>query len=142
MVLVADMEAGLEHLSWAGGTLRHVDLLLVVIHAQAKILLTARRTVALARQLGIPEVAFVANRIRAGEAGDEDRARLTAFAEEHGGEILAWVPEDDALVEADRRGECVLDHAPQAPAVAAIVSLADRLEGRIGAPAAAPERTG
>ena len=48
------MEAGLEHLSWAGGTLRHVDLLLIVAQPQVKSLLTAARTVRLARQLGIP----------------------------------------------------------------------------------------
>ncbi|MEO6120980.1 MAG: hypothetical protein ABIW46_03115 [Acidimicrobiales bacterium] len=127
---MADMEAGLEHLSWAGGTLRHVDLLLVVLHPQAKVLLTARRTVRLARQLGIPAIAFVANRIRAGAAGDEDRARLTAFAEEHGGEVLAWIPEDDSLAEADRLGRCPLDCVPDAPGVVAIVALADNLERR------------
>ncbi|MGH9180957.1 MAG: hypothetical protein ACRDY5_04500 [Acidimicrobiales bacterium] len=130
VVLVADMEAGLEHLSWAGGTLRHVDLLLVVLHPQAKVLLTARRTVRLARQLGIPIVAFVANRIRSGMAGDEDRARLVAFAAEHGGEVLAWIPEDDALVEADRLGQCPLDCVPDSPGVAAIVGLAGALEER------------
>lgn len=130
MVLLADMEAGLEHLSWAGGTLRHVDLLLVVLHPQAKVLLTARRTVRLARQLGIPTVAFVANRVRDGAAGEEDRARLEAFAVEHGGEILAWVPEDDDLVEADRLGQCPLDCVPGSAAVAAMTSLATTLEAR------------
>jgi len=130
VVLVADMEAGLEHLSWAGGTLRHVDLLLVVVHPQAKVLLTARRTVRLARQLGIPLVAFVANRIRPGAAGEEDRARLEAFAAEQGAGVLAWIPEDDALVEADRLGRCPLDCVPTSPGVEAIVALSDELEGR------------
>jgi len=138
VVLVADMEAGLEHLSWAGGTLRHVDLLAVVIHPQAKVLLTARRTVGLARQLGIPEVAFVANRVRPGAGGEEDRARLAAFAADHGGDVLAWIPEDDALVEADRRGECPLDWAPGAPAVAAMQALAGALEARMAVRTAGP----
>ncbi len=38
------MEAGLEHLSWAGGTLRHVDMLLIVVQPTMKVLLTAART--------------------------------------------------------------------------------------------------
>lgn len=137
------MEAGLEHLSWAGGTLRHVDLLLVVVHPQAKVLLTARRTVRLARQLGIPEVGFVANRGREGRDGEEDRARLAAFAAEHGGEILAWIPEDEALADADRQGRCPLDSVPDSPGVQAMVALAEILgrRHRDGTPAAAATGT-
>ncbi|MGH9164437.1 MAG: hypothetical protein ACRDZW_02845 [Acidimicrobiales bacterium] len=128
---MADMEAGLEHLSWAGGTLRHVDLLLVVVQPQAKVLLTARRTVRLARQLGIPEVAFVANRVRDGE----DRERMVAFAAEHGGDLLVCIPEDEELATADRMGQCPLDAVPDAAGVAAIARLADALEPRFMAPA-------
>jgi CO dehydrogenase nickel-insertion accessory protein CooC1 len=47
--VVADMEAGLEHLPWAGGTLRHVDLLAIVALPQVKSLMTAARTIRLAR---------------------------------------------------------------------------------------------
>jgi len=127
MVLVADMEAGLEHLSWAGGTLRHVDILLVVIQPQEKILLTARRTVRLARQLGIPRVAFVANRVRAGE---DDEARMHAFAVEHDGELLVLIPEDEELARADQLGQCPLDCVPDSAGVAGIARLADALEQR------------
>ncbi|MEX2658722.1 MAG: hypothetical protein WD232_03420, partial [Acidimicrobiales bacterium] len=105
--MVADMEAGLEHLSWAGGTLRHVDLLLVVLQPTAKVMLTAARTHELATALGIPDIAFVANR-----AGEDDRERLEAFARGRDRELLALIPEDAAVLEADRRGLCVLDWAP------------------------------
>ncbi|MGH9282364.1 MAG: hypothetical protein ACRD0S_05450 [Acidimicrobiales bacterium] len=64
--MVADMEAGLEHLSWAGGTLRYVDVLLIVAEPQSKVLLTATRAHRLAHQLGIERVAFVGNRVRPG----------------------------------------------------------------------------
>lgn len=124
-MVVADMEAGLEHLTWAGGTLRHVDVLLVVVEATAKVLLTARRTNALAGQLGIAEVAFVANRV-----SDGDGSRLRAFARAEGRELLAAIPEDGAVQEADRRGVCLLDLAPDAPSVQAIEALADQLEDR------------
>lgn len=119
------MEAGLEHLSWAGGTLRYVDLLLVVLQPTAKVLMTAGRTCQLADQLGIREVAFVGTR-----AGEADRPRLAAFAQERGGELLTLVPDDEAVRQADRVAACVLDTAPHSPAVQAIEGLADAVVRR------------
>lgn len=125
--VVADMEAGLEHLSWAGGTLRHVDLLLVVAEPQIKSLLTASRIIALATELGIPRVSLVGNRGREG-----DRHRLEAFARRHGVELLAVIPEDEAIIRADRVSRCVLDTEPSAVAVRAIESLASVISGASG----------
>ncbi|CAN5500762.1 hypothetical protein BH20ACT2_BH20ACT2_01200 [soil metagenome] len=119
------MEAGLEHLSWAGGTVRHVDLLLVVLQPTAKVLLTAERTYRLAVELGIADIAFVGNR-----AGEDDRARLEAFAAERDRELLALVPDDDAVLEADRRALCLLDWAPESPAVRALEDLSTVIEAR------------
>ncbi len=119
------MEAGLEHLSWSGGTLCHVDLLLVVLQPSAKVLLTADRTHRLAVQLGIADIAFVGNR-----AGEADRERLEGFASQRGRELLAVIPDDDAVLEADRRALSVLDWAPEAPAVRAIEALAEVLHAR------------
>ena len=124
------MEAGLEHLSWAGGTLRHVDLLLVVVLPTAKSLLTARRTVELAGQLGIPRVAVVANRAR-----PADVERITEFATRHGAELLAVIPDDEELGWADRIGRCALDCVPDAAGVRAVEHLAAELEARYLAPA-------
>ncbi len=118
-IVVADMEAGLEHLSWAGGTLRHADLLLVVANPQVKSLVTASRTIALGRQLGIPAIGLVGNR-----AGDDDRHHLEAFAGDHGVNLLGVIPEDEAIIRADRAGRCLLDIQPSASAVEAIEALA------------------
>lgn len=123
------MEAGLEHLSWAGGTLRHVDLLLVVVQPTAKVLLTARRTDRLATDLGIPRIALVANR-----AAEEDRDRLNAFAGEQGRQLMGWIPEDDAVRRADKAGRCVLDTEPETPSVVAITALADALAAGLSPP--------
>lgn len=125
------MEAGLEHLSWAGGTLRYVDALLLVAEPQSKVLLTARRAHRLAGQLGIQRVAFIGNRVRPGE-----EARLREFAASLGGDLLAVVPEDPAVAAADRAGRCPLDTAPGSAAVLAIQRLADDLEERYLTPAA------
>ena len=122
------MEAGLEHLSWAGGTLRSVDLLLVVLQPTAKTLLTADRTHRLAVQLGIKEVCYVASR-----AGEADRAAFEAFAAERGGALLSLIPDDEAVREADRTATCVIDAAPDAASVVAIRRLADAVEARAAA---------
>lgn len=122
--LVADMEAGLEHLSKSGGILRAVDLLLVVIQPQAKVLLTARRAIRLAADLGIP-VALVANRVRPGGA---DETWMHSFAAEQDRVLLALIPEDETLANADRIGVSPLDAAPDCAGVVAIVALAERLE--------------
>jgi len=125
-IVVADMEAGLEHLTWAGGTLRDVDLLLVVLQPTAKVLLTASRAHQLAAQLGIADICYVGSR-----AGEGDRARFEAFAAERGGELLALVPDDEAVRQADRRAACVIDDAPTSASVQAISILADAIEARI-----------
>ncbi len=124
--VVADMEAGLEHLSWAGGTLRYVDLLLVVVQPTAKVMMTADRTHKLALELGIERIAFLGNRA----TGPADVERMEAFAAERGCELLVTIPEDEAVPAADRASRCVLDTAPDSEAVKAIVRLAERLEGQ------------
>lgn len=125
-IVVADMEAGLEHLSWAGGTLRYVDLLLVVVQPTAKVMMTADRTHKLALELGIPRIAFLGNRA----LNPADVERMEAFAAERDCELLIAIPEDGAVPEADRAASCVLDTAPDSEAVRAIGRLADRLESQ------------
>ncbi len=120
------MEAGLEHLSWAGGTLRHVDMLLIVVQPTAKVLLTAARTYTLAVELGIPDIGFVAT---CGGPGDLDQ--LAAFVNERGCDLLGVIPEDEAVREADRMARCLLDTAPGSPCVGAVEQLADRLEAGV-----------
>jgi CO dehydrogenase maturation factor len=122
--VVADMEAGLEHLSWAGGTLRYVDLLLVVVQPTAKVMMTADRTHKLALELGIERIGFIGNRA----TSDADVERMEAFAAERGCELYVAIPDDPAVPAADRAASCVLDTAPESEAVRAIARLADRLE--------------
>ena len=124
--VVADMEAGLEHLSWAGGTLRYVDLLLVVVQPTSKVMMTADRTHKLALELGIERIAFIGNRA----TGSADVERMEAFAADRGCELLVAIPEDGAVPAADRASRCVLDTAPDSEAVKAIALLADRLEAQ------------
>ncbi|MGH9224184.1 MAG: hypothetical protein ACRD2W_10490 [Acidimicrobiales bacterium] len=122
--VIADMEAGLEHLSI--GSLRHIDLLLVVVQPTFKTMMTADRAYKLALELGIPEVQFIANRIK--RPSDVDQ--LEAFARDHDSRIIVTIPDDDWVKIADARNECLLDTAPDSPTVEAVGRLADALEDR------------
>ena len=75
---VADMEAGLENFS--RGTPRHVDTLLVVMEPYFRSLETAGRAFELGRELGIPSISAVANKVRNAEDKQAIRDFCTAHA--------------------------------------------------------------
>ena len=123
-VTVVDMEAGLEHLSRSGGTLRYVDQLLVVLEPYAKAVETARRTLLLAQELGIPRISVLASKVR----DKDEMAVVDRFCAETGAELIAVIPYDDAVRLADREGAAPIDVSPGDPMVRAVGALADRLE--------------
>jgi CO dehydrogenase maturation factor len=116
-IVVADLEAGIGTLTRldAGA----IDVVLVVVEPTPKSLEVGARALALARRAGA-RLIVVANRVQ----GDDDLRRVHAAFPD--AEIVV-VPHDEAVVEADRRGVAPLDVAPDAPAVRALVALADRL---------------
>ena len=122
-VAVADMEAGLEHLS--RGTPRHVDVILAVLEPYYRSLETAARVVDLARELGVGRVHGVANKVR----DERDQHAIEEFVRARNIPLLGVVPHDEAILEADREGLALLDRSPDAVSVRAIASIADRLLG-------------
>ena len=118
---IIDMEASVEHMS--RGTVRHVDTVLVVLEPYYRSLETAGRMVPLARGLGIQRVYGVANKLRS--AADE--AAVADYCAKHDIELVARIPFDEAIVEADRAGNALIDHRPDSPAMVAIRELAGRL---------------
>jgi CO dehydrogenase maturation factor len=121
--VVADMEAGLEHLS--RGTPRHADAIVAVVEPYFKSLETGRRVYELAQEFGVAETTVVANKIRSPEEDDAVRA----FCARHGLRLLGVIPFDEVFVAADREGRAPLDLDAGAAGIAAIVRLAERLEG-------------
>lgn len=117
-IVIADLEAGIGTLTRLGD--RSVDAVLVVVEPTAKSLEVGRRAVGVAAQASLGPVHVVAGRVR----NDEDLARVRAAFPEAD---LTVVPDDPAIVEADHLGMAPLDHAPDAPAVRALVALAERL---------------
>jgi len=131
-VTLVDMEAGLEHLSRAGGTLAYADVLLMVMEPTRKSILTAARTVPLAEELGIPRMYGIGN-----------KARLPADAEfyekvcaEQGVALAGVVPFDAAVPIADRGGVgLAMGQVPEVrEAVSRILDVVDsEEEQRLGA---------
>lgn len=122
-VTIVDMEAGLEHLSRSEGTLRYVDHLLVVVEPYAKAIETARRTVRLARDLGIARVSLLANKVR----DDAELSLLNELRCQTATELVGVVPYDDAARLADREGLPTIEVAPDSPLVLAVQQLAGAL---------------
>jgi CO dehydrogenase maturation factor len=120
--VVCDLEAGL-------GTLERLepgqaDVVLVVVNPTAKSLEVARRAVELAA--GLAEIIVIANRVR-------DDSDVELMREVLGERELIVIPEDPVIVAADREGTAPIDLDADAPGVAAIVALADRLSGALAA---------
>jgi CO dehydrogenase maturation factor len=119
-VTLVDMEAGLEHLSRAGGTLAYADVLVVVIEPSRKSVLTAVRTMALAVELGIPRVCGLGNKARS----SDDTTFLTDAARAHGLPLAGVIPYAPAISQADRDGHPVSAAPPQEVAAAVDRALA------------------
>ena len=120
-VTVVDMEASIEHLS--RGTLRHVEVLLIVAEPYFRALETAGRTVRYARELGIPHVYAVANKVRS----PQDEQAIRDYCAGHDLPVLGVIPFDESVTDADRGGRAVLDAAPDSLAVAGVARLAAEL---------------
>ncbi len=120
-VNLLDMEASIEHLG--RGTPKNVDTLVLVVEPYYRALETARRMAPLATELGIPHVVVVANKLR----DDEDRRVVRDYLQANSLELIAEIPFDDAVRDADRRGRPLLDAAPDSEAARAMTALAGRL---------------
>ena len=117
-ICLLDTEASPEHLS--RGTAQYADAMLVVVEPWYKSLETGRRMAALGRDLGLARIALVANKVR----DERDLEAVREFAERHELEVAGVIPYDERVLEAERAGKAPLDHAPDAPAVAAVERLA------------------
>ena len=117
-IVLADCEAGIGTLTRLGDT--PVDVVLVVVEPTPKSLEVGARAAALAKERQMGHIIVVASRIR----NDED---LKAIQDALPGQEIVVVPDDPAIVAADREGVAPMDSAPESPAVLALVGVADRV---------------
>lgn len=117
-MVVADFEAGLGTVLRLEG--KAVDVVVVVVEPTAKSIEVGRRAVEAVREGALGRVVLAANRVR----DDQDVARVReAFPDVE----LVLVPDDPAIVAAERRGLAPLDASPDAPGVRALVGLGEAL---------------
>ena len=109
--VMLDMVAGMEHLG--RGTAASVDAMYVVVEPGQRSLTVAGDIAHLAKDLGIPAIWVVANKVRTEEDLAFIQAHLNSLP------LAGWLPRDDRVVEADKEGAAVYDLAPD---------LADRVE--------------
>jgi len=116
-IVIADFEAGVGTLTRMAQA--SVDAILVVVEPTPKSIEVAQRAIALAAERGIGPVVVVANRV----GGQDDLARVRAALRQD----VAVIPEDPAILDADRDGAAPLDRSPGSPGVRAIASVARSL---------------
>ncbi len=124
-ITVMDMEASLEHLS--RGTVKHVDVLLIVTEPYYRSLETARRTLPLARNLGINHIYAVVNKYRSAE----DEKAVTDFCKKNDLEIIAKIPFDSDVTQADLEGKSLYDFNSDSTVVQEVEKLAETLRERV-----------
>lgn len=119
--VVADMEAGTEHLG--RGTAEHVDAMLIVVEPSVKAFETANRIKKLAAQMNIKNVLLVGNKIM--NKKDKNAVQITAKKLET--PLLGLIHFDPAIREADLSGVSPLLSSPRTEAVQEAAALCDRL---------------
>ena len=117
-VVVADLEAGVGTLTRLGDA--GVDIVLIVVEPTPKSVEVGSRAAALVADKALGRAIVVASRIRS----DDDLTMVRKAFPDH--QVVA-IPDDPAIVAADRNGVAPLDSAPDAPAVLALAALADEL---------------
>jgi CO dehydrogenase maturation factor len=100
-VVILDMEAGIEHL--ARGTAKAVDYLIIVVEPGRRSIETARRIQELARDIGLENLAVVANKVRNQSEKDFITNSLPDI------KFLGFIPYDEALIEADLANLAIQD---------------------------------
>ena len=104
-VVILDMEAGIEHLG--RGIAKAVDKLIVVTEPGRRSIETAQRIDKLAKDIGLPSIAVVGNKIRSQVEKEFLISSLPRF------EFLGFIPYDQALIDADLANLPILDSSQQ-----------------------------
>ncbi len=100
--VVLDLEAGVEHIG--RGTAREVDALLIVADSNLKSLEIAKHIHDLAASAGMKQLFLIGNRVM----NETQRQAIQDFADKNGILVLAFVPWDPKVIEADMLGETPL----------------------------------
>lgn len=119
--VIADMEAGLEHLG--RGTSAYMDALIVVVEPGRRSFQTARQISRLAKDLGISRLYVVGNKV----VGDEDVIMIKQHLSDL--PLLGFMTLNDRVTEADKLGVSPydIDEKIRSEVGAIVAALADAL---------------
>jgi len=123
-VLIMDMVAGLEHLG--RGTARRMDAMIVALEPRMKSVDTIRRIMRLSEEIEVKEVLAVGNKV----ARPKDREFIQRHMDELGVPVVAFIPYDEAVTDADMAGTPTMDYDADSEAVKAVNGLKDYLVQR------------
>jgi CO dehydrogenase maturation factor len=127
-VVIMDMEAGIEHLGRA--TAKAVDELIVVIEPSKGSVETAYRIRELAKDIGLENIAVVANKIRS----EQDRNFLVASMPDF--EFLGFITYDQSVIEAGLGNSLLINSSLEV--ISRVQDIAARLSaiklGSVGEP--------
>ncbi len=125
--VVLDLEAGVEHIG--RGTARAMDILLIIADSNLKSLEIAKKIHDFAAAAGMKQLYLVGNRVM--NQAQEDAIR--GFASKNGLEVLALIPFDTKITEADMQGETPLKNK-EFPSVKTIDNICDLLLKKVSNP--------
>ena len=118
--LIGDLPAGPRHVAF--GWAPYAETFVAVVQPSAQSALAGRRVAKIARMRDGARAVFVANRV----TGPDDVRHVERLV---GEPVLAAVPADEEVADAERRGLAPIDHAPGSPAVLEIERLVTALAG-------------
>ena len=118
--VVLDLEAGVEHIG--RGTARQVDVLLIIADSNLKSLEIAKHIHDMAATAGMKKLYLIGNRVM----NETQKEAIQDFANQNGIEVLAFVPWDQKVIEADMLGETPLKNK-EIPAINTIDNICELL---------------
>jgi CO dehydrogenase maturation factor len=118
-VVIIDMEAGIEHLGRA--TARAVNKMIIVVEPGKASIETAYRIRELAKDIGLGNIAAVANKIRSERDKDSITSAMPDF------EFLGFIPYDQSVIEAGLGNALLINSSPE------VINRVRDIAARLGA---------
>ncbi len=120
-VTLLDLEASLEQMK--RGTSKYVDVLLCVVEPYYRSMEAVARFQRLGKELEIKHIVAVANKVKSAE----DEEAIRDFCAQTNLPVIAVIPLDPTVSEADKKGSLDMEAIEQSPALRAIDRLAQDL---------------
>ena len=120
-VTLLDLEASLEQMK--RGTSKYVDVLLCVVEPYYRSMEAVARFQRLGKELEIKNIVAVANKVK----NPEDEKAISEFCAQTNLPVIAFIPYDATIAEADKSGSLSIDDIDRSPALQAISLLATEL---------------